>query len=83
MKLPTNSPYCPVEKQTKIHFRKQDVLPAEDGSTTDVRINIHRYQLTKKLNIHLEIINWYQKNIKQYFTANSKNELNANQQNCS
>ena len=83
MKLPANSPYCPVEKQTKICLREQNVLPGEDGSTTDVRINIHRYQLTKKLNIHLEIINGYQKNMEQYFTANSENELNANQQNCS
>ena len=80
MKSPANSPYCPAEKQTQIHFRKQNILPAADGSTTDVRINICRYQLTKKLNIHLKTINGYQKNIKQYFTTNNKNELNANQQ---
>ena len=83
MKLPANSLYCPAEKQTKIPFREQSVLPAEDGLTTDVKINICRYQLTKKLDIHLEIINGYQKNIKQYFTANNENELNANQQDCS
>ena len=82
MKLPANS-YYSVEKQTKICFREQNILPAEEGSTTDVNINMHRYQLTKKLNSHLKFINGYQKNIKQYFTANSKNKLNANQQNCS
>ena len=54
MKLPANSPYCPAEKQTEICSREQSVLPAEDGSTTDVRINICRYQLTKRLNIHLK-----------------------------
>ena len=83
MKSPANSPYCPGGKQTQICFRKQNVLPAADGSTTDVRINISRYQLTKKLNIHLKTINGYQEIIKQYFTANSENKLNANQQNCS
>ena len=50
-----------MEKQTKIHLREQNLLPAEDGLTTDVRINICRYQLTKKLNIHLNSINGYQK----------------------
>ena len=49
MKLPANSPYCPAEKQIQICFRKQNVLPTEDGSTIDVRVNICRYQLTKKL----------------------------------
>ena len=83
MKLPANSPYCPMEKQTKICLREKNVLPAEDGLTTDVRIIIRRYQLTKKLNIHLKFINGYQKSIKQYFTASSENKLNANQQNCS
>ena len=83
MKLPANSPYCTAEKQTRLCFREQSILPTEDELTTDVRINIHWYQLTKKLNIHLEIINRYQKNIEQYFTANSENKLNANQQNCS
>ena len=47
MKLPAISPYCPAEKQTKIHLREQNVILAEDGLTTDVRINIHRYQLNK------------------------------------
>ena len=62
MKLPANSPYCPAEKQIQLHFRKQNILPTEDGSTIDLRINICRYQLTKKLKtIHLEIINGYQK----------------------
>ena len=83
MKLPANSPYCPVEKQTKIRFREQNVLPAEDGSTTDVRINIHRYQLTKKLKHPSKVYKWVSENIKQHFTANSENKLNANQQNCS
>ena len=49
MMLPANSPYCPVEKHTKIHLKEHNVLPAEDGLTTDVRINICRYSLTKKL----------------------------------
>ena len=83
MKSLANSPYCAAEKQTQICFREQNLLPAEDGSTTDVRINIGKYQLTKKLNIHLKTINGYQKNIEQYATANSKNKLIANQQNCS
>ena len=61
MKLPANSPYCPTEKQAKICLREQNILPAEDGLTTDVRINICRYQLPKKLNIHLNSINGYQK----------------------
>ena len=43
MKLPANSPYCPAEKHTKIHLREQNILPAEDGLMTDMRINIHRY----------------------------------------
>ena len=43
MNLPANSPYCPVEKQRKICLREQNILPAEDGLTTDVRINICRY----------------------------------------
>ena len=63
MKLPPNSPYCPTEKQTKICLREQNILPADDGSTTDVRINICRYQLKKKLNIHLNSINGYQKTL--------------------
>ena len=37
MKLPANSPYCPAEKQTEKHLREQNVLPTEDGLTTDVR----------------------------------------------
>ena len=49
IKLPVNFPYCPVEKQIKIPSRKQSILPAEDGSTTNVRTNICRYQLTRKL----------------------------------
>ena len=54
---------CPMEKQTKICLREQNLLPAEEGSTTDVRINICRYQLTKKLNIHLNSRNGYQKTL--------------------
>ena len=83
MKLPANSPYYPAEKQMKTHLRKQSALPAEDGSTTDLRTNIHRYKTHKEANIHLEIINGYQKTIEQYYTATNKNKLNANQQNCS
>ena len=83
MKLPENSPYCPTEKQTKICLREQNILPAEDGSTTDVRINIHRYQLTKKLKHPSKFYKWISENIEQYFTANSENKPNANQQNFS
>ena len=44
MKLPANSPYCPVETQAQICFREQSILPVvKDGLTTDVRINISRY----------------------------------------
>ena len=43
-KLPSNSPYYPAEKQIKTHFKEQNVLPTEDGLTTDVRTNIHRYK---------------------------------------
>ena len=83
MKLPANSPYCPAEKQREIHFRKQNILPIEDGSTIDVRINICRYQLTKKLKHPSRNYKWVSENIDQYFTANSENKPNANQQNCS
>ena len=38
MKLPANSPYCPVEKHRKIHLREHNILPTEDGLMTDVRI---------------------------------------------
>ena len=37
MKLSSNSPYHPVEKHIKTHSREQDILPTEDGLTTDVR----------------------------------------------
>ena len=83
MKLPANSPYCPAEKQIKICFREQNIIQAKDGSTTDVRTNIRRYKTHKEANIHLEIMNGYEKTIEQYYTANSKNKLNANQQNYS
>ena len=72
----------PAEKQIETCFREQNVLPAEDGLTTDVRTNICRYKTYKEANIHLEIINRYQKNIKQYYTINNENKLNINQQNC-
>ena len=36
-KLPSNSPYHPVEKQIETGFREQNILPTEDGLTTDVR----------------------------------------------
>ena len=72
-----------MEKQIKIRFREQSILPAEDGLPTDVRTNICRYKTHKEANIHIETIDGYQKTIKKYYTANSKNKLNANQQNCS
>ena len=36
-KLQSNSPYHPAEKQIKTHFREQNIIPTEDGLTTDVR----------------------------------------------
>ena len=55
LKLQSNSPYHTVEKQIETCFREH-MLPAEDGLTTDVRTNIHRYKTHKEINIHLEII---------------------------
>ena len=55
-KLQSNSPYHTVEKQIQTCFREH-MLPAEDGLTTDVRTNIHRYKTHKEANIHLEIMN--------------------------
>ena len=37
MKLPSNSPYHPVEKHIKTCSREQNILPTEDGLTPDVR----------------------------------------------
>ena len=37
MKLQLNSPYHPAEKQIETCFREQNILPTEDGLTTDVR----------------------------------------------
>ena len=37
MKLPTSSPYHPVEKHIKTCSREQNILPTKDGLTTDVR----------------------------------------------
>ena len=37
MMLQSNSPYHPAEKQIKTHFREQNIIPTEDGLTTDVR----------------------------------------------
>ena len=48
------------------------MLPTEERLTTDVRTNIHRYKTHKETNIHLEIINEYQKTIKQYHAINNK-----------
>ena len=36
-KLPSNSPHHPAEKQIKTCSREQNILPTEDGMTTDVR----------------------------------------------
>ena len=36
-KLLSNSPYHPVEKHIKTHSREQNILPTEDGLTTDAR----------------------------------------------
>ena len=36
-KLPSNSPYHPAEKHIKTCSREQNMLPTEDGLTTDVR----------------------------------------------
>ena len=36
-KLPSNSPYHPAEKHTKTCSKEQNILPTEDGLTTDVR----------------------------------------------
>ena len=38
MKLPAYSPYYPEERHTKICLREHNILPAEDGLKTDVRI---------------------------------------------
>ena len=37
MKLQSNSPYHPAEKQIETCFREQNIIPIEDGLTTDVR----------------------------------------------
>ena len=37
MKLLSNFPYHPVEKHIKTCCREQNILPTEDGLTTDVR----------------------------------------------
>ena len=37
MKLLSNSPYRPAEKHIKTCSREQNILPTEDGLTTDVR----------------------------------------------
>ena len=37
MKLQSNSPYHLAERQTDTHSREQNILPTEDGLTTDVR----------------------------------------------
>ena len=71
-KLPSNSPYYPAERQIETCFREQNMLPAEDVLITDVRTNMHRYKTHEEANIHLEIINVYQKIIKQYYTINNK-----------
>ena len=47
------------------------MLPTEDGLTTDVRTIICSYKTHKETNIHLEIINEYQKTIEQYYTINN------------
>ena len=72
IELPSNSPYYPAGKQIKTCFREQNKLSAEDGWTTDVRTNIHRYKTHEEANIHLEIINRYQKTIEQYYAINNE-----------
>ena len=37
MKLQSNSPYHPAEKEIETCFREQNILPTEDGLTTDVK----------------------------------------------
>ena len=36
-RLQSYSPYYPMEKQIETCFREQNILPTEDGLTTDVR----------------------------------------------
>ena len=72
MKLQSNSPYHTAEKQIETCFREQHILPTEDRLTTDMRTNICRYKTHKETNICLEIINKYQKTIKQYYTINNE-----------
>ena len=36
IKLPSDSPYYPAERQIETHFSEQIILPTEDGLTTDV-----------------------------------------------
>ena len=71
MRLQSNSPYHTLEKWTETCFREH-MLPTEDRLTTDVRTNRCRYKTHKETNIHLEIINEYQKTIEQYYTINNE-----------